>query len=56
MSKWNIIGIMLLLALLGLIPTLLRRKRLEINISIIIFVTDLICLIYLLVKQFYPKL
>jgi hypothetical protein len=55
MSKWNIIGIMLLLALLGFIPTLLRRKRLEINISIFIFIADLACITYLLVIQFYPK-
>ena len=57
MSIWYILGIILLLILLGLIPTLVRRKRLELILGISIFSLLLISLLYILVTQYlvnYP--
>ena len=47
MTLW-IAGIIFLLALLGLIPTLIRKKRFELNLSMIIIFTVILYFIYIL--------
>jgi len=54
MSVWIIVGIIFLLILLGLMPTLIRRKRLELNVGIFLFLLVLILVIYIIVTEVFP--
>lgn len=53
MSTWYILGIIVVLILLGLFPTLVRKKRIDLILSIAILIIILIALIYFFPAQFF---